>query len=69
MSTGLATYELLGTDDPWKDRWTSTVREYVRLEAYAPSPAGAISWAVTTHGRRLARRVPLASRAAAALRQ
>jgi len=69
VSTGLATYELLGTDDPWKDRWTSTVREYVRLEAYAPSPAGVISWAVTTHGRRLARRVPLASRAAAALRR
>jgi CelD/BcsL family acetyltransferase involved in cellulose biosynthesis len=69
VSTGLATYELLGTDEPWKDRWTSTFREYVRLEAYARSPAGAASWAVATHGRRLARRVPLASRVAAALRR
>jgi CelD/BcsL family acetyltransferase involved in cellulose biosynthesis len=69
VSTGLATYELLGTDEPWKDRWTSTVREYVRLDAYAPSPAGAASWAVATHGRRLARRVPLASRIAAMLRR
>ena len=69
VSTGLATYELLGTDEPWKDRWTSTFREYIRLEAYGPSPAGAASWAVATHGRRLARRVPLASRVAAVLRR
>ena len=69
VSTGLATYELLGPDEPWKDRWTSTFREYVRLDAYAPSPAGAASWAVATHGRRLARRVPLASRVAAMLRR
>lgn len=69
VSTGLATYELLGTDEPWKDRWTSTFREYVRLEAYAPSPAGAVSWAVGTRGRRLARRIPLASRVAARLRR
>jgi CelD/BcsL family acetyltransferase involved in cellulose biosynthesis len=69
VSTGLATYELLGTDEPWKERWTSTFREYVRVEAYARSPAGAASWAVATHGRRLARRVPLASRVAAALRR
>jgi CelD/BcsL family acetyltransferase involved in cellulose biosynthesis len=69
VSTGLATYELLGTDEPWKHRWTSNFREYVRVEAYAPSPAGAASWAVTTHGRRLARRIPLISRVAAALRR
>jgi CelD/BcsL family acetyltransferase involved in cellulose biosynthesis len=69
VSTGLATYEFLGLDEPWKDRWTSTFREYVRFQAYAPSPAGAASWAVATHGRRLARRIPLASRAAAALRR
>jgi CelD/BcsL family acetyltransferase involved in cellulose biosynthesis len=69
VSSGLATYELLGMDEPWKDRWTSTFREYVRLEAFARSPAGAASWAVATHGRRLGRRVPLASRVAAALRR
>jgi CelD/BcsL family acetyltransferase involved in cellulose biosynthesis len=69
VSTGLATYELLGTNEPWKDRWTSTFREFVRLEAYAPSRAGTASWAVTTHGRRLARRMPLMSRVAAALRR
>jgi CelD/BcsL family acetyltransferase involved in cellulose biosynthesis len=69
VSTGLATYELLGLDEPWKEHWTSTFREYVRFQAYAPSPAGAASWAVATHGRRLARRIPLASRVAAALRR
>jgi CelD/BcsL family acetyltransferase involved in cellulose biosynthesis len=69
VSTGLATYELLGLDEPWKQRWTSTFREYVGFEAYAKSPAGAASWAVATHGRRLARRIPLASRVAAALRR
>jgi CelD/BcsL family acetyltransferase involved in cellulose biosynthesis len=69
VSTGLTTYELLGTDEPWKDRWTSTFREYVRLEAHAPSAAGAVSWAVATHGRRLARRMPLAARLAAAMRR
>jgi CelD/BcsL family acetyltransferase involved in cellulose biosynthesis len=69
VSTGLATYELLGMEEPWKDRWTSNFREYVRLEAYTRSPAGAASWAVAIHGRRLARRIPLASRVAAALRR
>jgi CelD/BcsL family acetyltransferase involved in cellulose biosynthesis len=69
VSTGLATYELLGTDEPWKDRWTSNFRECVRFEAYAPSPAGTASWAIATYGRRLARRVPLASRGAAVLRR
>jgi CelD/BcsL family acetyltransferase involved in cellulose biosynthesis len=69
VSSGLATYELLGRDEPWKLRWTSTSREYVRLDAYAPSPAGTASWVVATHGRRLARRVPLASRGAAVLRR
>jgi CelD/BcsL family acetyltransferase involved in cellulose biosynthesis len=69
VSTGLATYELLGTDEPWKHRWTSTFRPQVRLEAYAPSVAGTAAWAMATHGRRLARRIPLASRAAAALRR
>jgi CelD/BcsL family acetyltransferase involved in cellulose biosynthesis len=69
VSTGLATYELLGLDEPWKERWTSTFREYVGFQAYAPSPAGAASWAVAKHGRRLARRIPLACRVAAALRR
>jgi len=69
VSSGLATYELLGLDEPWKDRWTSTFREYAGLDAYAPSPAGTASWVVATHGRRLARRVPLASRVAAMLRR
>jgi CelD/BcsL family acetyltransferase involved in cellulose biosynthesis len=69
VSTGLATYEMLGTDESWKDHWTATAREYVRLDAYAPSAAGTASWALRTHGRRLARRLPLAPRAAAVLRR
>jgi CelD/BcsL family acetyltransferase involved in cellulose biosynthesis len=69
VSTGLTTYELLGLDEPWKERWTSTFREYVGFQAFAPSPAGTALWAVATYGRRLARRVPLASRVVAALRR
>jgi hypothetical protein len=69
VSTRLVTYELLGTDEAWKDQWIPTSREYVRLDGYAPSPAGAAAWIVASHGRRLARRIPLTSRFRAGLRR
>jgi CelD/BcsL family acetyltransferase involved in cellulose biosynthesis len=66
---GLSSYELLGTDEPWKHRWTQDARERVALHAFAPSPAGLLSWSAHVHGRPLARRIPLAPRIAAALRR
>ncbi len=68
VSTGLASYELLGTDEPWKYRWTDTFRNRVTLRAFARSPAGLVDWSLA-RGRPLARRIPLASRLAAALRR
>jgi CelD/BcsL family acetyltransferase involved in cellulose biosynthesis len=68
VSMGLARYELLGTDEPWKYRWTQTFRDLVDLHAFSRSPAGFVTWSMFVHGRPLARRLPLASRLAAALR-
>jgi CelD/BcsL family acetyltransferase involved in cellulose biosynthesis len=67
VSTGLASYELLGTDEPWKHRWTQSFHERVTLRAFARSPAGLLDWSLA-RGRPLARRIPLASRIAAAVR-
>jgi CelD/BcsL family acetyltransferase involved in cellulose biosynthesis len=62
ISKGLESYELLGTDEPWKERWTDTYREQVALHAFAPTLVGHLWWFAFVHGRPLARRVPLASR-------
>ena len=44
-STGLETYELLGTEEPWKHRWTdvSRLRDSAR---FAPSVVGFFAWCV-----------------------
>jgi CelD/BcsL family acetyltransferase involved in cellulose biosynthesis len=60
MSKGLASYELLGADEPWKHRWTDTSRERVALRAFASSPTGYLAWSAFVHGRSFARRVPFA---------
>jgi CelD/BcsL family acetyltransferase involved in cellulose biosynthesis len=67
VSLGLGTYELLGTDESWKYRWTQTVRELVTVDAFPPSPVGLVTWSIVVHGPPLARRLPLASRLAARL--
>lgn len=69
MSKGLATYELLGTDEPWKERWTNTFHERVALHAFAGSPSGRLTRWAFAYGRPLARRVPLAARVGMALRR
>jgi CelD/BcsL family acetyltransferase involved in cellulose biosynthesis len=65
---GLPVYELLGTDEPWKYRWTEDGHDRVTLRAFSPSPAGRIGSAAFVYGRPLARRIPLAGRIASALR-
>lgn len=69
VSSGLARYELLGTDESWKFRWTNTLHERVALRSFAPSVAGRLAWSSHAHVRPLARRVPLARRLAEALRR
>ena len=55
-SLGLGSYELLGADDEYKRVWTSSVRERLRFQAFAPSPAGWLSRLAWTHGRTVAKR-------------
>jgi CelD/BcsL family acetyltransferase involved in cellulose biosynthesis len=55
FSHGLTSYEFLGDDNPWKREWTTTFRELKLLQAFAPSPAGAVDWTAWAVGRPLAR--------------
>lgn len=59
---GLASYELLGAEDEYKLAWTSSVRERLRFQAFAPSPAGRVSHLAWTRGRELAKRAQEAAR-------
>jgi CelD/BcsL family acetyltransferase involved in cellulose biosynthesis len=68
IALGMETYELLGTDEPWKYRWAVSVRERVVLRCFARSPSGFVAWSTDIYGRRVARRLPLARRVAAAWR-
>jgi CelD/BcsL family acetyltransferase involved in cellulose biosynthesis len=65
FSNGLARYEFLGADEPWKLRWTGTLRERRLLQAFAPSLPGVID---CLRGRALAFARPLAKRALLARR-
>jgi CelD/BcsL family acetyltransferase involved in cellulose biosynthesis len=67
--SGPASYELLGTDEEWKFRWTGTSRERARFLAFARSPAGFLTWSTYAYGRLLARRLPFATRLAGAARR
>jgi CelD/BcsL family acetyltransferase involved in cellulose biosynthesis len=68
VASGLTRYELLGTDEQWKYRWTNSVHERVMLRAFAPSAAGFLAWSIRARLRPLARRVPLARRLAQVMR-
>ena len=69
VASGLQAYELLGREEPWKDRWTELAREQVEFRAFSPSPAGRLACSTFVYGRPLARRIPFASRVAAGLRR
>lgn len=69
VASGLEVYELLGTDEPWKDRWTALAREQVAFRAFSPSPAGRLASSTFAYGRPLVRKIPFASRVAAGLRR
>jgi CelD/BcsL family acetyltransferase involved in cellulose biosynthesis len=66
---GASVYELLGTDEAWKQRWTHDGRDLAMLHAFSPSVGGRVARWAFVHGRPLVRRVPLARRVAASLRR
>ncbi len=62
FSEGLATYELLGFFDPWKQKWTSACRELQSLHMFAPTGLGFLdrtayvaTHAASQHARSLVR--------------
>jgi CelD/BcsL family acetyltransferase involved in cellulose biosynthesis len=57
VATGSEVYELLGRDEPWKERWTETAREQVAFRAFSPSPAGRLASSTFAYGRPLARKI------------
>jgi CelD/BcsL family acetyltransferase involved in cellulose biosynthesis len=57
FAEGLETFELLGAAEPFKMEWTDQTRERVRVQAFARSPAGLVSYAAQAYGRPLAKRV------------
>ncbi len=69
VTRGIPTYELLGTDEPWKYRWTDEAHERVTFRAFARSPVGRLAWSTAVYGPPLVRRIPLASRVADRLRR
>ena len=54
---GLRSYELHGSDDAYKLRWTSTTRSRVSTQAFPPSMAGMLAHLAFDRGRPLYRRV------------
>jgi CelD/BcsL family acetyltransferase involved in cellulose biosynthesis len=69
VARGIAVYELLGTDESWKYRWTDDVHERVAFRAFSHSAAGRIASSTFLYARPLVRRMPFAGRVAAALRR
>ena len=57
FSEGLATYEFLGSDAPWKREWTRTTRHRLQLRAYAPTIKGTARWSAVRYGVPAAKRL------------
>jgi CelD/BcsL family acetyltransferase involved in cellulose biosynthesis len=53
---GLAVYDFLGAEDRYKLDWTDTVRERIRVQAFARTPAGTAGYLAWRHGRPAAKR-------------
>jgi CelD/BcsL family acetyltransferase involved in cellulose biosynthesis len=51
---GLTTYEFLGHVAPTKLEWTDSFRERILLQAFRPTPLGALDRAVRVHARAIA---------------
>jgi CelD/BcsL family acetyltransferase involved in cellulose biosynthesis len=57
FESGLSAYELLGTDDPYKLRFTTLTRDRARLEAFPRGIAGSFNYAAFRYARPLAVRL------------
>jgi hypothetical protein len=51
FSTGLARFDFLGGNEPWKDEWKPALQPRVILHAFAPGLRGSFERLVVTHGR------------------
>lgn len=69
VAAGASTYELLGTDEPWKYRFTAEGREQSTLHAFSPSLSGRLAATAFLRATPVVRRLPLAARIAAARRR
>jgi CelD/BcsL family acetyltransferase involved in cellulose biosynthesis len=69
VAAGASRYELLGTDEPWKYRFTTEGREQVTLHAFSPSLSGRLAETAFLRVRPIVRRLPLVARIAAARRR
>jgi CelD/BcsL family acetyltransferase involved in cellulose biosynthesis len=69
VAAGASTYELLGTDEPWKYRFTTEGRDQAALHAFAPSLSGRLAATAFLRAKPIVRRLPLAARIAAARRR
>lgn len=65
----LQTYELLGTEEAWKERWTDLSHAQVSFRAFSPSATGRLAASTFVHGKQIAHRIPIAGRLSAALRR
>jgi CelD/BcsL family acetyltransferase involved in cellulose biosynthesis len=54
---GLASYEFLGSDQPWKLEWTEHCHDRARVRAYAPSATGVVARSARAWGAPIARKV------------
>lgn len=57
FAAGLVRTEFLGAADPYKMRWASDTRDLLRVQAFAPGPAGTAVRLVQVQGRQLAKRM------------
>lgn len=59
---GCRHYEFLGQPEPTKLEWTDSCRRRLLVQAFRPSPAGAVDRLIWTHGRNAASRLRAAAR-------
>jgi CelD/BcsL family acetyltransferase involved in cellulose biosynthesis len=54
---GLASYEFLGTDEPYKMAWTESTHERVRVRSFPRTVRGDLSALARHHARPVVRRL------------
>ncbi len=61
----LTRFEFLGADDRFKLDWTSTRHNLTQFQAFAPSAAGVLGWAIAAYGRPTAKKAVAGARSLA----